>query len=116
MFTIKGDGPDKTIFLSANKRKSILSVNNSDNIKIEGIHFLFREMSVTQGYVVSVNGDKLVLDIPPGFPTPADLRLERNFLVKYTDEDPMNPKMDFRNNHQTIWTTAENIDGAPEGW
>jgi hypothetical protein len=116
MFIIKGDGPEKTIFISANKRNTILSVNHSDNIKIEGIHFSFREISVTQGYVVSINGDKLVLDIPPGFPTPADLCFERNFLVKYTDEDPMNPKMDFRKNHQTIWITAENIDGAPEGW
>ncbi len=95
--------------------------NPASHITIQGMQLTTVNMTVTQGTVVSAGSSFVVVEIPAGFPTPADIYDPNmsggRFLRKYDNSNPLSPTIIDNtvwppaDNSQVAWVTAQQISG-----
>lgn len=109
----RGAGMDKTV-LVFDKAVDQIHGRGVYRVSFIGMTLTRREISVSQGRVVSAAPGEVVLDIHRGFPTPLDIfepRLNQGrYLRRYTD-DPADPQLILEANEQVPWKRAEHVEG-----
>lgn len=128
---LRGAGMFETTVVFDGFEYATIAGNGVERFTVANMTFSRSTQTVTQGTCVQVNSTGVVLDIPPGFPSPRDIydaqadqgRFLRAYTASRTDPhlvvDPAN--------NETIWppTTNEQVpwdapvpigDGASPGW
>lgn len=109
---ITGEGYDKTVFITKNRKANSIQGRDVYHVLFTGIHFTRDYCTVTQGTVISVNNGEVVLELHEGFPTPDSLWQYGigggwgMYLKRYTD-DPDDPHIITENNSQVPWNNEE---------
>jgi hypothetical protein len=113
---IAGAGSASTTFIF-NDVEEATSGTGFSHVCFQGMHFAWAHPTVSQGHVVSVSPGTVVLDIAPGFPTPAAIfdpaSQQGRYLRQYTDDaDPqLVGQADVCSPDQLPWSTASLVGG-----
>jgi hypothetical protein len=111
---IRGAGQDKTT-LYFPKGWNWLYGEEVYRTSFIGIHMTTREMTVSQGHVVSVGSKFVTLDIQSGFPTPEaiwDKSFDHGRYLKQFTNSRTDPRMIESGNEKCAWTDAVHISGS----
>ena len=111
---IRGAGQDKTT-LYFPKGRNWLYGKDVYRTSFIGLHMTTREMTVSQGHVVSAGPNSVTLDIQKGFPTPEaiwDKTFDHGRYLKRFTDSRTDPQMIEADNDQYPWTDAVHISGA----
>jgi hypothetical protein len=110
---ILGKGPDLTTLVFNNDVVQFYG-RAVNHVTIEGFHFTTNQLTVSQGRVVSVISQSVLLDILEGYPTPADIYHAEvqagRYLRRYTD-NAADPHLIETNNDQVPWSAASLVSG-----
>ena len=109
----QGKGIHETVLVFSDNKHALFG-RDVYRVTFENMHMTRRNYTVSQGLVVRVEEDHVVLDIQPGFPTPDEifnpLSNQDRYLRQYTNSKK-NPKLIQENNEQVPWTHCEPIGG-----
>ncbi|UVO48989.1 right-handed parallel beta-helix repeat-containing protein [Sphingomonas sp. SUN019] len=123
--TITGAGADRTKLITDDRLVGIIG-RATRCVTIADLTMTQRRIEMSQGKVFATTPDAVVLDIPRGFPTPADLmprdreigrngrEVMRRWMKKYVDT-PTGPQI-VVDQVQAMWSGATRIAGAPNRW
>jgi len=108
----QGQGIDNTTLVFSDNKHAIHG-RNVYRVTMAHMHMTRRDYTVSQGTVVKTAPGQVVLDIQPGFPTPADifnpLSDQGRFLRRYTNSTTA-PELIQENNEQIPWTQAVHLE------
>jgi parallel beta-helix repeat protein len=116
-------GPEgRLIFKGAGRERTTLVFNDSKHaifgrevyrVTFKDMHMTRPNYTVSQGHVVKVDGDSLILKIQKGFPTPQAINNpdnKRRYVRRYTNSRT-DPHIIQKNNKQIPWDQPEHISG-----
>jgi hypothetical protein len=123
--TITGAGANRTTIVTDDRLVGIIG-RATKCVTIANLMMTQRRFEMSQGTVVAMTRDAVVLDIPRGFPTPADLmprepeigrngrEVVRRWMKRYVDA-PGGPQI-VVDQVQALWSEATRVAGAPNRW
>jgi hypothetical protein len=121
--TITGAGTLRTTLIKDSDTTGIRG-RDASCITISHMTLMQRRIEVTQGVVVSANSREIVIDVPRGFPTPADLMSvpalrnsegqPRYWLKRYVMAGST-PQL-IGNERDVRWDRAERVPGTANRW
>lgn len=123
--TITGAGDDRTTLVTDDRLVGIIG-RDTHCVTIADLMMTQRRIEMSQGTVVSASRDAVVLDIPRGFPSPADLmprereigrggqEVVRRWMKKYVNT-PTGPQI-VTDQVQALWEDATPVAGSPNRW
>lgn len=123
--TITGAGADRTTLITDDRLVGIIG-RATKCVTIADLMMTQRRKEMSQGVVVAMTGDAVVVDIPRGFPTPTDLmprereigrtgqEVVRRWMKKYVNA-PGGPQI-VPDQVQAMWRDATRVNGAPNRW
>jgi hypothetical protein len=102
---LRGAGKDLTTLVFDTGRDEIMG-RNAHRVSFTGLHFTLGHMTVSQGHVVQLLPDAVLLRIEDGFPTPAQLddgtEPKKSWLRRCTDSASA-PEISQDDNGQVHW-------------
>ncbi len=129
---IAGQGPELTTIVQAPDQTGITG-SDVFRVTFQGLHFTLPIQTTTQGHLVSVTPDSLVLDISPGFPSPQDL-MDKAYAtsqgcekvaaaaggwgryLKIWSDSKTDPQMENMDQQQVSFCKPEPVAGVPGRW
>ena len=115
---IRGEGKDKTTLVT-NPSKDGIRGTDTYRVSVIGIHFTLPQYTVSQGTVVESGAGYVILDIHPGFPTPAQIFNDdwqtglpmRRYLREATQSKTNPHSIDDAINEPIRWESATQLSG-----
>ena len=109
----RGAGMEKTTLFFP-KGSTWISGKDSQHLTFTGLHMSTREMTVSQGHVVSTGKGLVILDIQTGFPSPMDIfdpdMSHGRYLREFTNS-AQDPHI-IEGQNQYDWTKATAVSGS----
>ena len=129
---IAGQGKALTTIVQAPNQTGIAG-KDVNRVTFQGLHFTLPIQTTTQGHVVSVSANSVVLDISPGFPSPQDL-MDKAYAgsrgcekvaaavggwgryLKILTDSKTDPHMDNVDQQKVSFCLPQPVAGVPGRW